>query len=431
MSTIALLIGLLLLSYVGSLIVGRTARGLPSGLEFLALGFAVGPHALGIVERTMIAEFAPIVQVGLGWLAFLVGLDFGRVEGRRVRARWMTLGISCAVVTGLVVGVATYQALVYLGVADVDRFVLSAGAGAVGAETTRFVVQWVASRWAVKGPVSDLLVDLAASDDFAPLVAAGLVFAVHASGEQGTFKLPALGWFALSILLGALLGTVTALLLRGAEGYAVWGALGGTLLLGVGTAMRFELCTIFVTFVMGIALAAVTPTRKALRRAAGQTERAVLYPTLLLAGARIDVAPVLETRAIVGVLVVALLARILGKIACGFFVRAVVPEAKPAGPALGIVLLSTGPISVSCAFVFALQFPGVVGDTLLVLAAASALLGELVSPLAVKNLLEQLGELAPASVRPSMIPPPPPPPPPVLPSPSSPPPPPDAAAGAG
>jgi hypothetical protein len=44
--------------------------------------------------------------------------------------------------------------------------------------------------------------------------------------------------------LGALLGTVTALLLRGAEGDAVWGALIGTLLLGVGAAARFGLCTI-------------------------------------------------------------------------------------------------------------------------------------------------------------------------------------------
>ena len=93
--------------------------------------------------------------------------------------------------------------------------------------------------------------------------------------------MPASGWFLLSLLLGALLGTVTALLLRGAEGYAVWGALIGTLLLGVGTATRFGLCTIFVTFVMGIALAGFSKDRRVLRRMVGSTERAVLYPMLL------------------------------------------------------------------------------------------------------------------------------------------------------
>ena len=50
----------------------------------------------------------------------------------------------------------------------------------------------------------------------------------------------------------------------------------------------------------------------------------------------------------------------------------------------------------SCGFVFALRFPGAIGDPLLVCAAASAVLGEVVSTLALKGMLEHLGELAPA-----------------------------------
>lgn len=401
MSAIALLMGLLLLSYLGSLIIGgRTARGLPSGVEFLGLGFAVGPHALGVVERSMMAEFEPIVQVALGWLAFVVGLDFGRVGGRRVRAKAMAVGVFGALLTGAIVSVAVYQLLGHVTIPGVGRFsslLLAAGAGAVTAETTRFVVQWVAVRWDVKGPVSDLLVELAASDDFAPIVATGAIFAfVPASGT--TLALGAPGWFVMSLALGGLLGTVTALLLRGAEGYDVWGALIGTLLLGVGTATRFGLSTIFVTFVMGIALAAVSPNRRALRKMVGPTERAILYPLLLLAGAHIDARPLLESRMLVAVVALVLMARIVGKLLSGFLVRATFPAARPAGPALGIVLLSSGPVSISCAFAFALRFPGRVGDTLLVCAAASAVLGELVATFAVKRMLTELGELTPSSV---------------------------------
>lgn len=409
MSAIALLMGLLLLSYVGSLIVGgRQARGLPSGVEFLGLGFLVGPHALGVVERSMINEFEPIVQVALGWLAFVVGLDFGRVNGRRVRAKAMALGVICALLTGGIVAFAVQQMLARVPVAGIDRtsaLVFSAGAGAVTAETTRFVVQWVAARWQVKGPVSTLLVELASADDFAPFVAAGAIFAFAPSGGA-VVDLPAAGWFGLSLALGGLLGTVTALLLRGAEGYDVWGALVGTLLLGVGTASRFGLCTIFVTFVMGIALAAVSPNRRALRRMVSPTERAILYPMLLLAGAHIDARPLLENRMLVAVVALVLIARVVGKLLSGFVVRAFFPAARPAGPALGIVLLSSGPVSVSCGFVFALRFPGRVGDTLLVCAAASAILGELVSTFAVKNLLTDLGEVTPQST-PAPAPPPP------------------------
>jgi hypothetical protein len=398
-SAIALLMGLLLLSYVGSILVGgRTARGLPSGIEFLGLGFAVGPHALGLVERSMIAEFEPLVQVALGWLAFVVGLDFGRVEGRRVRPKPMVVGVLSALVTGAVVTFTVNRMLAYVTVPGIDAtngLILAAGLGAVTAETTRFVVQWVAVRWRVKGPVSSLLVEIGASDDFAPLVAAGAIFAL-APSSSAALEMPAAGWFLLSLSLGGLLGTVTALLLRGSEGYAVWGALIGTLLLGVGTASRFGFCTIFVTFVMGIALAGVSPNRRALRKMVTPTERAVLYPMLLLAGAHVDARPLLESRLLVALVALALLARIVGKLLSGFVVRALVPAARPAGPLLGLVLLSSGPLSVSVGFVFALRFPGRVGDTLLVCAAASAVLGELVSTFALKNLLTQLGELTAA-----------------------------------
>ncbi|MBX3190723.1 MAG: potassium transporter Kef [Labilithrix sp.] len=400
MSAITLLMGLLVLSYIGSLIIGRgSGRGLPSGVEFLGLGFAVGPHALGLVERSMIAEFEPLVQVALGWLAFIVGLDFGRVGGRRVRTRSIAIGVCGALLTGVVVGLAVYRMSMTIAIPGVDasgRLLLAAGAGAVTAESTPFAVQWVAARWTVKGPVSTLLVEIATADDFAPLVAAGAIFAL-APASGVTVELTGGGWFALSLALGGLLGTVTALLLRHAEGYAVWGALVGTLLLGVGTSSRFGLCTIFVTFVMGIALAAVSPNRRALRKMVGPTERAVLYPLLLLAGAHIDARPMLETRMLAAVVALVLLARIAGKLLSGLVIRTFAPTMRPAGPAIGIVLLSSGPVSVSCAFVFALRFPGRIGDTLLVCAAASAVLGELVSTFAVKSLLTQLGELTPVS----------------------------------
>ena len=282
----------------------------------------------------------------------------------------------------------------------------------MGAETARNAVEWVKGRWGARGPVSSLLVDIGASDDLAPLVAVGAIFALAPSPGL-TLTLPAWGWFGASIALGALLGTVTAMLLRGAEDDAVWGALIGTLLLGVGAAARFGLSTIFVTFVMGIALAAASPSRRALRKIVIPTERAVLYPMLLLAGARLDPTPIIENRMLLALVALVLLARIVGKVISGLVVRATAPAARPAGAWLGIVLLSSGPVSIACGFVFALRFPGPVGDTLLICAVASAILGELVSTLSLKAMLTETGEIAPAAVasgsaRAASIPPPPP-----------------------
>ena len=45
--------------------------GLPSGVEYVALGFVLGPHALDLVGGDNLAAFEPVVQVALGWLAFV------------------------------------------------------------------------------------------------------------------------------------------------------------------------------------------------------------------------------------------------------------------------------------------------------------------------------------------------------------------------
>jgi hypothetical protein len=407
--------GLLVLSYLGSLLVGpkergaKTRGGLASGIEFVGLGFIVGPHALGVLDRPIISEFEPVVQVALGWFAFVVGLDFGRVEGRRVRTASTILGIVCALVTGGIVAVAVWEAMHHLphpaAIDEAGILILAAGAGAVCAETARNAVEWVQARWNASGPISRLLVDIGAADDLAPFVAAGAIFSIAPTANTH-LDLPAYG-FGASFVLGAGLGVVTAMLLRGAEGDAVWGALIGTILLAVGVAARFGLCTVFVTFVMGIALAAASPSRRALRKVVGPTERAVLYPMLLLAGARIDLRPLANDRMLGAVVALVLVARIAGKIISGFVVRASTAVARPAGPFMGIVMLSSGPVSVACGLVFALRFPGPIGDTVLVCAVASALLGELVATLSLRALFIDTGEIA-TSPAVGIVPPPPP-----------------------
>lgn len=414
MSAIALLMGLLVLSYLGTLLVGTgKSRGLPSGVEFIGLGFAFGPHALGLISRAMITDFEPLVQVALGWVAFVLGLDFGRVEGRRVGREKAALGIGGAVFTGALVALAAYRVLKMGTVPGLDgegALLLAAGAGAVAAETGRYAIEWVQSRWGAKGPISRLVVDIGAADDLVPLVAIGAIFATAPSAEA-TLSLPAWGWFSASIALGALLGVVTAMLLRGAEGDAVWGALVGTLLLGVGAAARLGLSTIFVTFVLGVALANTSPSRRALRAKVKPTERAALYPVLLLAGARLDPTPVVENHVLAALVALVFLARIAGKLLAGGFMRTVAPEARAGGPWLGVVLLSSGPVSIACGFLFALRFPGPIGDTLLLCAVASAVLGELISTFSLKGLLVEVGEIAaPAPAEPARataVPPPP------------------------
>ena len=191
MNAIALLLGLLVLSYVGSILAGnRTIRGfgLPSGAEYLLLGFVLGPHVLGVMNRSLLGAFEPMLIVGAAWLALVAGIGYGRVGPRRVRLSHALSGIAFAALIGAGVGGAVYATLGVLGppLAAVDRALLSGAAGAVCCETTRHAVRWVAERHGAKGPLSDAVADFARASALVP--AAGARGAVRGRADAGAAR---------------------------------------------------------------------------------------------------------------------------------------------------------------------------------------------------------------------------------------------------
>ena len=112
MNAIWLLMGLLALSYVGSLLVGGRAirgMGLPSGVEYVVLGFFLGPTGLGLLDRATLSTFEPFAHVALGWLMFVVGITFGMTGDRRVRTTRLIGGLFVSLVSGVAVFAAALR----------------------------------------------------------------------------------------------------------------------------------------------------------------------------------------------------------------------------------------------------------------------------------------------------------------------------------
>jgi hypothetical protein len=395
MSAVMLLMGLLVLSYLGNLLVTRrttSGAGLPSGVEYAALGFVLGPHALALVGADSLESFEPLVQVALGWLSFIRGLDFGIAGHRRVRAGSLALATLGSVVTAGAVGCATWFALGRLrgGVAGVDRILLAGGLGAACSETTRHAVRWVVDRHGAQGPLADRMNEIAHADAAFPLLALAVLFAFAPFHGLAT-PMPLRDWPLATIALGSAIGTGAALLLRGEMQLEdTWAALFGVSLIAVGMSTRLALSTLTVCFFMGIATSAFSRHRDELREMVTPTERPVLLPALLLAGARIDfrAMPPLAwiAAAVIG-------ARIVAKVVFGWTLAIASPSARKAGPLLGLSLMSSGALSISIGLAFALRFPGPVGDTVLAVAAVSATVGEFVGPLRLRRALLGAGEI--------------------------------------
>jgi hypothetical protein len=394
-NALLLLMGLLLLSYIGSFLVGGRAirgMGLPSGVEYVALGFLLGPQVLGIVEHDMLDAFEPVAHVALGWLALVIGVDYGVVGTRRVRFTSVALGAFGALVTGGAVGAAIWVLDTRMHVVSTlhDRWLLAGGIGMTCAETTRHAVRWVVERYDAKGPLSELLADISDADDLLPLVGLGVLFALEPS-KQVPVHIPLRDWPLITVGLGLMLGAMSSLLIgRELRLHHTWGVLFGMSLLAIGTAARLDLPTLTVTFFMGLGMSAVSKHRKELRAMVAPTERPVLLPALLLAGAHVDIHANPKLPWIIGT---AILARVVAKAFLGASLQAFTSTARKGGPRVGFALLSSGALSMSIGLAFALRFPGAIGDTVLACAAASATFGEFVAPVTLHGVLKRAGEI--------------------------------------
>jgi Kef-type K+ transport system membrane component KefB len=394
-NAILLLMGLLVLSYLGSFLVGgRTVRGagLPSGVEYVALGFVLGPQALDLVGGDMLASFEPVVQVALGWLAFAVGLDFAYSGDRRARAGSIVLATLSVVLTGGAVAAATWLGIrrLHVGATMTEQILLAGGVGVACSETTRHAVRWVLERHTASGPLAERLNEIANTDDLLPLLAVAVLFALVPATHVAT-RNPLLDWPAITVGLGLLLGAGAALLVRSELKLdETWAILFGVSLIAIGTTARLGLSTLTASFFAGLAVSLLSKHGKELRAMVAPTERPVLLPALLLAGAHLDfhAGPKLPWIA-----ALAIAARFAAKIVFGWVLAATSKSARKAGALVGLSLMSSGALAISIGLAFALRFPGVVGDTVLVVAALSATVGEFVGPVRLRNALQRAGEI--------------------------------------
>jgi Kef-type K+ transport system membrane component KefB len=401
-NAVLLLVGLLVLSYLGSFLVGgRTVRGagLPSGVEYVALGFVLGPQALDLVGGDMLASFEPVVQVALGWLAFAVGLDFGYTGDRRARAGNLALATLGALLTGGAVAGATWLVLrrFHVGATVTEQILLAGGVGVACSETTRHAVRWVVDRHNARGPLAEQLNEIAHTDDLLPLLAMGVLFALSPATHI-PMRLPLLEWPAITIGLGLLLGGGAALLVRSELKLdETWAILFGVSLIAIGTTARLGLSTLTASFFAGIAVSLLSKHGKELRAMVAPTERPVLLPALLLAGAHLSFHDNPRLPLIAGV---AIAARFAAKIVFGWILAAASPAARKAGGLVGLSLMSSGALAMSVGLAFALRFPGMLGDTVLVVAALSATVGEFVGPPRLRIALKRAGEVDEARAAP-------------------------------
>ena len=393
MSAIALLLGLLVLSYLGGIVRGGRAIqgfGLPSGAEYLCLGFVCGGHVLGLISESLIDTFRPVLLVGAAWIALVAGLGYTRIGDRPIRLSSALVGVSSALLVAGAVGAAVWFAIGRLRPdLAADRSLLAGGIAIVSCASTRHAVRWVVQRYAAKGPLSDALSDYARASALVPML--GLSLLLAQSSLPGLVVLGFAGRVALTWGIGLLLGLVAVLLIgRGLTRDEIWGVVVGTLLLATGVAAELGLSGISAAFSLGLTLGCLSSRRRELVRMLRPTESAVLLPLAVLAGALVNLR---EAPGLWLLIPLGLCARFVVELIRGALLALCTKAARPAGPLVGLGMMAMGEMTLACAVAIALSFHSAAARSVLTLAVVAVLAGELLGPLTLRRALQRAGEL--------------------------------------
>ena len=394
--TEALLLSVLLAAaYFGSLLVeGRAIRGfgLPSGAEWLLLGVILGPHALGIFQASTIRNFEPLVVAGLSWMALVIGIDYGYVGERRVSLRGLLLGNLLSASCSVSVAAACFvYCRFHLRFESTPASLAALALALVSSETTRHAVRWISERQGAKGPLSDMLAEIADADDALPLLGLGVLIALGTAPNL-SIEL-ALGWrLGAAAVLAVVLGLIAAALLAQSLAYGEsWTVLIGVALLGIGISMQLGAAALAVLFISGIVISLVSHRHAELRRLLAPTERPVILPLLVLAGTTLD--PRALSAEMIGLLGVALGARVIAKVASGQVIAFFVPAARPSPVATGGGLLVSGTLAMSIGLYAYLELDERYGVPALLAASVASVFGELVGPALMRRALTRAGEV--------------------------------------
>ncbi len=388
--------GLLLVAYLGSFLVGgeRSVRGvgLPSSVEWVVVGFLIGPSALGVVSRSLAQAVEPVIIVALSWLLLVCGVQYPMNDRGRVSFARIAIGILWGATSASAIGCAVYYALPFIAPALMkDRLVVALALAAASGETTQHVMRWVRERYTAKGPLVEWLEDLAVAEDIVPI---GLIVALSAIAGRSKVTAWLVPWqvAGVTVVLGVLLGGLCTLLLgREFRLRESWGTLLGISLVGVGVAAQVGLSFLAVLFVIGATVTAFSRHSGEIRAMLSPTERGALLPVLIVCGISIDPHALKETAMVFGVVFGA---RLVVRLLLGGVVAATLPFARAAGGArVGMGLLSSGSLTMCIGLAFALAFRGPTGDSVLTICAALCIAGELAGPPALRSALQRAGEI--------------------------------------
>ena len=397
------------LAVVASLYVGKLARrlGLPSLIGYLVVGVLLGGSVLGMFGEHEIAQVSFVTQIALGFVAFTIGSELSVRSMRRLGS-----GITAIILCESLAAFALVFLAIYLVTGDLAlSLIFGAMAPASAPAGTVAVIQ----EYRARGNLTSALYAVVGFDDGLAILIYGFAAAAARSlllreatgsscGVLSSIGSPA-AELGLSILLGAALGAVYAVLQRRLRhGHEIPALTFGFVAVAVGLSQQFHLSLILVNMMIGFTLAN-SNSSAAVRSVAGQLRSVMPLLFILfffLAGAHLQLGRLAALGA-VGIVYIA--GRTAGKLS-GAWAGSVLGRAGPKlRRYLGLGILSQAGVAIGFSLIASQDLHAIGTDHAIAIGAgvittitATSIVFEIVGPLAAKIALQKAGEI-PADTR--------------------------------
>lgn len=342
---------------------------LATGLPFLLMGVVFHIPAVGILTKNVVDHLRPVLEFGLGWLGFIVGMQFDVREIDVFPKKTGTVVVAESAIPFATTAAACAVALVFLCPVHFDGFLPSGSelARATGAEggairdalalgacaAPAAPVAAVAIARSAGLTAAQIVARVTALNDGAGIVVLAIVCAIMRpdADQHLGWHLPESAWLFLTLGLGGVLGILTYVLVRSAKTIPEEVAyLLGAIAISAGMSghLRFSplvTCAIAGALLTNLPLSA--KQRKDLRETMLQLERPLYLIFLLIAGAIWE--PFGNGEWWKGLLLVPVFVfpRIIGKLVGAYVGKALGPPGLPDAGTLGLALSPQSPIAIA------------------------------------------------------------------------------------
>ena len=386
---------------------------LPDVTAYLVAGVILGPcllgrlglPGLGFTSFEEVQLLQPISDVALGFIAFAIGSEFRLTHLRKTGGAAVTVGIIQAVTATVLVDLSLFALHLVLG----DKLPIPAviTLGAIAAATAPAATLMVVRQYKAKGPVTDILLPVVALDDAVGLIIFAISFGAAQAMESSTVNLIAvlvapLLEIVLSLILGGFLGWCLSLLERLFHSNRNRVALiAGFIILAVALSMvNFEIggteigfSSLLVLMMLGTVFCNICPLSEDLMNRADKWSAPLLTLFFVLSGAALDLG-VFADAAIVGVGVMYILARSIGKYTGSALSCTISRQPSNVKKYLGITLLPQAGVALGMSAQVGVAM-GATGSMVRSIVLFGVLIYELVGPSLTKWALTKAGDIQP------------------------------------